>query len=304
MLNRRRFLSISAAALGVAPMARAGEAPVYLWSGIALGARATVRLSHPDAAAITARVAAEIERLEDVFSLYRTDSSLMRLNVAGRLDLPSPELLECLTLAGAVHQATGGLFDPTVQPLWAIWAKRAAAGARPSAAELATLRARGGWPDLRLSASAISLPSGGALTLNGIAQGYIADRVAALLAAEGLTDILIDTGEHHALGGHPDGGDWPVRLAEGGEVGLRSRALATSAPLGTVFDAAVTKGHILHPATGEPAETRWRSVSISAPSAALADALSTAACLAGSRAEIDAFAGAFAGARCESAVPV
>ncbi|MDI3338012.1 FAD:protein FMN transferase [Defluviimonas aestuarii] len=304
MLNRRRFLSISAAALGVAPIARAGEAPVYLWSGIALGARATIRLSHPDAAAITERIAAEIDRLEDVFSLYRTDSSLMRLNVAGRLDLPSPELLECLTLAGAVHQATGGLFDPTVQPLWSIWAKRAAAGARPSTAELATLRARGGWPDLRLSASAISLPSGGALTLNGIAQGYIADRVAALLAAEGLTDILIDTGEHHALGGHPDGGDWLVRLAEGGQVGLRSRALATSAPLGTVFDAAGAKGHILHPATGEPAETRWRSVSISAPSAALADALSTAACLAGSRAEIDAFAGAFAGARCEAAVPV
>ncbi len=304
MLNRRRFLSISAAAVGFAPMARAGDAPVYLWSGAALGARATIRLSHPDAAAITERVAAEIDRLENVFSLYRADSALMHLNKAGRLDLPPPELLECLTLAGAVHQATGGLFDPTVQPLWAIWAERAPVGVRPSAAELAALRARGGWSDLRLSASAISLAPDGALTLNGIAQGYIADRVAALLASEGLTDILIDTGEHHALGGQPDGGDWPVRLAEGGQVNLRSRALATSAPLGTVFDAAGTKGHILHPATGEPATPLWRAVSISAPSAALADALSTAACLAGSRAEIDAFASAFAGVRCEAVVPV
>lgn len=303
MLNRRRFLSISAAALAFSPVARAGGAPIHLWSGIALGARATIRLSHPDAAAITRRAAAEIERLENVFSLYRADSALMRLNATGRLDTPPPDLLECLTLAGAVHRATGGLFDPTVQPLWAIWAERATAGTRPAAAELARLRARGGWPDLRYSASVVSLAPGSALTLNGIAQGYIADRIAALLEAEGLTDILIDTGEHRALGGHPDGGVWPVKLAQGGEVGLRSRALATSAPLGTAFDAAGKLGHILHPATGEPAATLWRAISISAPSAAVADALSTAACLAGSRAEIDAFADVFTGARCESAIP-
>ncbi len=301
MLNRRRFLSISATALAFSPMARAGGAPMYLWSGIALGARATIRLSHPDAPAITRRAAAEIERLENVFSLYRADSALMRLNATGRLDTPPPELLECLTLAGAAHRATSGLFDPTVQPLWAIWAERATAGTRPTAGELEEVRGRGGWPDLRYSASAVSLAPGCALTLNGIAQGYIADRIAALLEAEGLTDILIDTGEHRALGGHPDGGAWPVKLAHGGEVGLRSRALATSAPLGTAFDTAGKLGHILHPATGEPAASLWRAISISAPSAAVADALSTAACLAGSRAEIDAFANAFTGARVESA---
>ncbi len=302
MLTRRRFLTVSAAALALAPSARAGETPIHTWTGIALGARATIRIAHPDAAAICARAATEIDRLENVFSLYRPDSTLMRLNAAGRIDAPPAELLECLALAGSVHRATDGLFDPTVQPLWALWAEHATAGTRPAASELVDARARGGWPDLRYSASAVSLASGSALTLNGIAQGYIADRVAALLEAEGLTDILIDTGEHRALGGHPGGGAWPVRLAQGGEVNLRSRALATSAPLGTVFDAAGKLGHILNPKTGEPAASLWRAISISAPSAALADALSTAACLAGTRAEIDAFANAFAGARCESAV--
>ncbi len=58
-----------------------------------------------------------------------------------------------------------------------------------------------------------------ALTLNGIGQGYVADRVAALLEAEGLTDILIDTGEFRALGGSPEGGEWPVRLEASGSVG-------------------------------------------------------------------------------------
>lgn len=302
MLTRRRFLTVSAAALALAPPARGNAAPLHIWSGMALGARATIRIAHPDAVAICARAAAEIERLENVFSLYRPDSSLMRLNAAGRIDAPPAELLECLTIAGSVHRVTDGCFDPTIQPLWALWAERAVAGTRPTTGELAELRARGGWPDIRMDAARISLAPGTALTLNGIAQGYIADRVAALLSAEGLADILIDTGEHRAVGGHPDGGDWPVRLAQGGAVGLRNRALATSAPLGTAFDAAGRAGHILHPATGEPAVPIWRAVSVSAASAALADALSTAACLAADRSRIDSWVSAFGNARCESAV--
>ncbi|WP_347313385.1 FAD:protein FMN transferase [Defluviimonas sp. SAOS-178_SWC] len=302
MLTRRRFLTVSAAALAFAPSARSGETPIHTWTGIALGARATIRIAHPDAAAICARAAAEIDRLEDVFSLYRPDSALMRLNAAGRIDAPPAELLECLTLAGSAHRATDGFFDPTVQPLWSLWAEHAARGTRPSVGALAEARASGGWPDLRFDTAGIRLRAGMGLTLNGIGQGYIADRVAGLLEAEGLTDILIDTGEHRALGGHPGGGDWPIRLAQGGDVGLRNRALATSAPLGTVFDVAGRAGHILDPKSGEPALPVWRAVSVSAPSAALADALSTAACLGADRTTIDRWLSAFAGARCESAV--
>ncbi|MCV2865896.1 FAD:protein FMN transferase [Albidovulum sediminicola] len=304
MLNRRRFLTISAASLAMASPVRSGAAGVYTWSGIALGARATIRIAHPDAAAICARAAAEIDRLEDVFSLYRVDSALMRLNAAGQIDAPPPELLECLTIAGAVHRATGGLFDPTVQPLWALWAERSVAGGRPAAEDLAAVRAIGGWSDLRLDAAQVAVLPGMALTLNGIAQGYIADRVATLLEAEGLSDVLIDTGEFRAIGGHPEGGDWPVRLAEGGAVNLRSRALATSAPLGTVFDAEGQAGHILDPRAGLPAAAKWRAVSISAPSAALADALSTAACMASDVDEIAGWLSRFEDARCEAAVPV
>ena len=302
MLTRRRFLTVSAATIALAASARADTTPLHTWTGVALGARATIRIAHPDAAAICELAAAEIDRLEDVFSLYRRESSIMRLNASGQIDAPPAELLECLTLAGSVHRATGGLFDPTVQPLWALWAERASSGTRPTTFELAEARARGGWSDLRMDAARVSVAPGMALTLNGIAQGYIADRVAALLASEGLTDILIDTGEHRAVGGHPDGGDWPIRLAQGGGVGLRNRALASSAPLGTVFDAEGRAGHILHPLTGDPALSVWRAVSVSAPSAALADALSTAACLAVDRAQIDKWLSGFAETRCESAV--
>ena len=302
MMNRRRFLTITAAATAglAAPAALAG--PKRVWTGIALGARASIRLDHPAAGAIAARAAAEIARLEGIFSLFRADSALSRLNAEGRLDAPPPELLQCLTLAGAVHRASSGAFDPTVQPLWALWAERAAAGTRPTQAELAAVRDLGGWDDLRLDEAAITMAPGMGLTLNGIAQGFIGDRVAALLAAEGLTNILIDSGEFVALGQMPGGGAWPVRLAQGGTADLSNRALATSAPTGTVFDQNGRYGHILDPRTGEPAPARWSGISITAPSAALADALSTGACLMADRPEIDTAAAEF-GATCVSAVP-
>ena len=98
------------------------------------------------------------------------------------------------------------------------------------------------------------------------------------------------------LTGRPGGGDWPVLLEAGGRLALRQRAVASSAPLGTTSDDGGTNGHILDPATGMPAAVQWRSVSVSAPSAAVADALATAACLMPDVASIEALVDRFAGA--------
>ncbi|MCB1444708.1 MAG: FAD:protein FMN transferase [Rhizobiaceae bacterium] len=298
MISRRRLIAISAAMALLPAVARAAPARLH-WAGQALGARASIRLDHPDAAAITARVLSEIDRLETILSLYRRDSALSRLNRDGRLDAPPFELLDCLSLAGTVHRASGGRFDPTVQPLWALWAESAAAGHKPDAEAIEQARRRTGWARIALDEAAITLEPGMALTLNGIGQGYVADRIAAFLEAEGLTDILIDTGELRALGGRPEGGDWPVRMPDGERLALRQRALATSAPLGTTFDRAGQDGHILDPATGRPAAAAWRSISISAPSAALADALATAACLMPDEGTVRAMTGRFDGVRLE-----
>tara|TARA_R110002072_G_scaffold847_35_gene6897 strand:+ start:833 stop:1741 length:909 start_codon:yes stop_codon:yes gene_type:complete len=298
MTNRRRFLAISAAAFAFPGTSKAE--PIYTWQGTALGARASLRLAHPDAKAISIRVAAEISRLEDIFSLYRNSSALSQLNRAGTLQAPPFELLGCLSLAGAVHRASGGRFDPTIQPLWNSYAQASANGTLPEPRALRAARALTDWAGVTLSPAAITMRSGMALTLNGIAQGYIADRVAEMLNAEGLRNILINTGEFRALGTHPDGNAWPVRLAAGGEVPLAARALATSAPLGTTFDEGAQMGHILDPRTGLPARTKWREITISAESAAVADALSTAACLFETRADLRVCLARFQGVRLEA----
>lgn len=303
-ISRRRFLTISAIAATLPGILAARPAP-QLWVGQAMGARASIRIDHPKAEAITARCLAEIDRLESILSLYREDSALARLNRTGHLDAPPFELLDVLTLAGTVHRASDGRFDVTLQPLWALWAEAAAKGHRPDAQARQAALARSGWPRVTIASERITLEPGMALTLNGIGQGYVADRVAALLDAEGLTNVLVDTGEFRALGTQPGGQDWPLRLAGSGtEVRLRSRALATSAPLGTCFDTAGRDGHILDPRIGAPTVSPWGQISISAPNAALADALTTAACLTRDRTELDALISAFPAARLEEAIAI
>ncbi|SET77762.1 FAD:protein FMN transferase [Oceanicella actignis] len=284
----RRFVLIAAgaaavaAALGPGREGRAGARPLARWRGVALGAEAQILLDHPEPGPLLAAARDELARIEAIFSLHRPDSALARLNREGRLDAPPPELRAALALARRVHALTGGAFDPTVQPLWRLMAR---SGGRPSAAELAEARARIGLGRVIDDGRALRFAAPGmALTFNGLAQGLAADRVAALLRAAGLRSALIDAGEHRALGARPDGGPWRIGLApppgaEGRRApfALRDAALATSAPAGLLF-APSGPGHILDPRP-EGAGPRWAQVSVRAPSAALADALSTALCL-------------------------
>lgn len=297
LLSRRRFIAISAAAF--APTMTIANTPeLHVETGIALGATVTLRLYHPDAPRLAAMAIEEIRRLEAIFSLYLPTSALSRLNRDATLAAPPFELLDCLTLAGAVNRASGGSFDPTIQPLWQAEAKARELGQPLSHAERADLMADVGWDGVTLAAEAISLRRGMALTLNGIAQGYIADRVAALLATHGLSRALIDTGEMVAL---PEG-DWTIHLSEGSKLTLQNRALATSSPQGMTFGGDGVTSHIFNPTTGRPVQSRWRSMTVSAGSAALADALSTAACLCDVKADAAALCEAFPGAALESAI--
>jgi thiamine biosynthesis lipoprotein len=294
MLTRRRFIAISAA---LAPSMALPDTGPHVETGLALGATVTLRLSHPDAPRLAAMAMDEIRRLEKIFSLYLPASSLSQLNRGGALQSPPFELLDCLSLVGAVHRASEGRFDPTVQPLWRAEAAALERGTPLSETERADLRASVGWEGVTLAPAAIALRPGMALTLNGIAQGWIADRIAGLLASHGLTRALIDTGEMVAL---PEG-EWPVRLPDR-DITLQGRALATSAPLGMTFGGDGRTSHILNPATGHPVLSVWKSVTVSAPSAALADALSTAACLIRTRSEILALCNQFPGAALGSAI--
>ncbi len=302
MPDRRRFLTIAACGALVpvlAPVAaRAGGAPTVWWRGVALGAQATIRLAGTGRAAAgetIAAVKAELARLEDIFSLYRPGSAISRLNRDGVLDAPPVELIEVLGDCDSVHEATGGAFDPTIQPLWLALAKAGNSGR----GDLPARRGDIGWRHVRVAPDRVAFDRPGmAITLNGVAQGDVTDRIAGLLRARGYEDVLVDMGEIRALGDH-DGGGWRAGIAmpDGRmvrRVTLRERCLATSSPMGTVLDARRGIGHIIDPRPGGKRPAR-RLVSVSAPRASIADALSTGCCL------LSAEAAATAAARCRGA---
>ncbi|MCB1479409.1 MAG: FAD:protein FMN transferase [Tepidamorphaceae bacterium] len=280
-ITRRRFIAISAAtaAVGMSGVYSAA-ASMQQWQGVALGAHAQIRLAGLDASraqTLLTEVRKEISRLEDLFSLYRPQSALCRLNADGHLTSPSPDFLALASQISAAHAISKGMFDPTVQPLWQAYAE---AGGKPDMDALADARARAGWRRVAVDADRISLPKGGALTLNGIAQGFVTDRIAAYLRSEGLSEALVEVGEISAIGAPAGTEGWPVHIGstDGPEMRLRDRAIATSAPSGTVFSAD-GESHLIDPVSGKPAASDWLRTSVVHDSAAMADALSTAAAL-------------------------
>ncbi len=119
-----------------------------------------------------------------------------------------------------------------------------------------------------------------AITLNGIAQGYITDRIAGLLRNEGFEQAMVDLGEFRALGNHPEGRAWRAGLRGGRTVGLSDNALAVSGGYGTTFEPGGRFHHIFDPANGASANA-LREAAVIAPRAMIADGLATAICVAG-----------------------
>jgi thiamine biosynthesis lipoprotein len=294
--TRRRFIAITAAAGGLPLLpfaARAAQAAgplARVWSGAAMGADASMTLHHPDPATADRLIAAslaEVERLEKALSLYRPESALSALNREGFVENPPFDLVQVLAESRRYGDMTDGAFDITVQPLWELYSahfsKPGASPDGPSAEARAASVAHVGQEALEVDAALVRLtrPFMG-VTLNGIGQGYVTDRVVELLRAGGVEHALVDMGETRALGGHPAGGGWSVGLEDPRELGkidecitIADRAVATSGGYGARFDAAGRFNHLFEPRSGRTS-WRWLSVSVESATAAEADALSTA----------------------------
>jgi thiamine biosynthesis lipoprotein len=298
--TRRRFLRVVAAVAGV-PLTiatvrtLAPKARLHTWQGEVLGAPSEVTLWHPDSAfaqRTILRVRHQIERFERIFSLYRGNSEISRLNEAGTLMKPSPELHKLIEESQRLGELSGGAFDISVQPLWRLyeahfWShtdiqRDIAARAREVAQEVVDFRR------IDSGASAIRFARPGmAITLNGIAQGYISDAIADMLRTEGFESAVVDAGEYRTIGGHPDGRPWRIGIRDGRDanridrtVDLEDMALAVSGGYGTTFEASGRFHHIFDPRTGASAKNLV-DVAVIGPRATAADGLATAICVGG-----------------------
>ena len=232
---------------------------------------------------------AELELVESVMSLYRPESEICQLNREGVLDKPHPHLVAVLREAERTSRRTGGAFDITVQPLWEVFSTAKKDGRLPDEAAVAAARERVDWRRVSVAAERVRLAGGTQITLNGIAQGFAADRVRAVLESHGVQHALLNTGELATIGLKPSADPWTVGIQHPRQsdayvavAGLSGRAMATSGDYETTFSTDFRQHHVFDPRSGH-SPTELASVTIVAPTAIQADALSTAAMVLGTR---------------------
>ena len=270
----------------------------------ALGTFATLLVTHPDTL-VPAHdlLTAELAAMDMACSRFRPDSELSRVNHARGRPVPVSALFaEALAVALAAAEFTDGDVDPTCgQSLVRLGYDRDFAQARARTGPLRRPPSpAGGWRsvDLDRDRREVTVPAGVMLDLGATAKALAADRAAASIRDAAGCGVLVNLGGDIAVAGDPPGDGWRVGIAD--DVGfdtrmadiehsqvvlIRDGGLATSSTSARAWrrDGADLH-HIIVPATGRPADSCWRTVSVAAASCVGANIASTAAILRGEHA--------------------
>ncbi len=257
----------------------------------------TCRVLVTDAGALDAAQALARSHLADLdaaASRFRPDSEVSRLaaRAAGRpvSQLVSFLLADYLRAALEMSDLTDGLVDPSVgaalvasgydADIEEIRASEASRGSDPLPAP--------GWRSIRLSdLNVVSVPQGMLIDLGATAKAHAADTIARRLAATHRGGFLVNLGGDIAVSGSVPEGGWNIgiELADGREAQvIRSDGAAvctSSTQLRTWTTGTEVRHHIIDPRTGASAPPVWASVTCAAPSAIVANAMSTAAVVLG-----------------------
>jgi len=234
------------------------------------------------------------QALDNELSAWNPASTLSAVNAAAGTPQPvavSSNFATVLQAALTYCAATEGAFNPLIGPVMQVWGFNGAQRpVRPAAEDLATLLTRTQWSDIHLTTGAqatvrLALPSM-QLDLGAIAKGYAVDVAWERLKTAGHTNLLIDLGGNlRALGeAAPERGGWRTGVRNpfqsnalvGKFLMHDGEAVATSGNYERFVEIdGLRYAHIMDGRTGQPV-TGMAGVTVIAPDAMTADALSTA----------------------------
>ncbi|MBK9126150.1 MAG: FAD:protein FMN transferase [Chloroflexi bacterium] len=298
-ISRRQFIRITASA----GLLIAGGAGVGLLKGLGTGQRVSETrmlmgsIAHLDVVsddpvyAREAIVAAldTMSALEDVFSRFRPASQLSRLNADGVLRRPHPAFVDVLSTAVRFGDLTGGAFDVTIEPVLRVYREAALAGTLPDLVAVAAARERVDYRRIRVAAGEIRLTAPGmAVTLDGIAKGYIIDAGTAVLKRLGFDHVMVEVGGDLQTVSSAGRDPWRIEIQRPRPASpqmyarLDGRAIATSGDYQYTFSSDLRAHHIVDPHSGVSPD-ELAGASVIAPTACEADALSTALMVMGAR---------------------
>lgn len=234
----------------------------------------------------------EIDRLEAQLTVYRDDSEVSRLNAnaAAAPVIVEENLFQLFARAQVLHEQTAGAFDIAVGALIKTWGFHRRQGRMPSDAERAAALAMCGMRHVHLDPERHSVAFAGPgveINLGSIGKGFALDQVMRWIHRQWQVKNVLIHGGHSSIfaRGHEPGAKrgWSIGLLDPDDhtnrlavLRLHNRGLGTSAAAQQNFVHEGRRlGHILDPRTGRPAEG-MRMATVTAPTAAEADALATA----------------------------
>lgn len=264
----------------------------------AMGTDVTVHAPGDDEAAITASVARCFEAQERVFSRFRRDSELSKLNRAKTPMRVSAPLFDALLSAQRWHAFTDGLFDPGVgRSMIALGYDRSFSPGALDDDRPAKSAVRGSIAELILDeiTRTVHRPAHVQIDLGGMIKGRTVDDAVSPwrgpLSLGGLPALAIDAGGDAVLVGDPDGEGWLVDVEDPRDpervlltMHVRDRSVATSASNRRVWRRGDERmHHLLDPRTGRPSTTDLVQATVIAPTTEAADVLAKTAFLLGAR---------------------
>ena len=230
-----------------------------------------------------------LKALELYLSANVDDSDITAINrAAGKKSVRIPaDLYPVFERAVFFAEKTSGAFNPVIGSVVKLWNIGFDNARVPPARAINEALAFTDYTALTLQEGECFLQKAGMqLDLGGIAKGFAADECARIIKAHHIDNALIDIGGTvTALGVRPDGkpliiGIRDPRLRQGEPIMAvigHNKSIATSGSYERYFEQdGIRYHHILDPATGYPVQSNLVSVSILSPTAADADALSTA----------------------------
>lgn len=219
--------------------------------------------------------------------VYEKDRKLKR----GSIDLSDRETAEIIERACKISALTDGAFDITVAPLsdlWGFWNENFRV---PTDNEIKSTLLYTGYDKISFSGDGIKIPDGFSLDFGAVAKGYSGDCIVKLLAERNVKNALISLGGNVvAVGAKGNGRLWKIGIknpfGDGyfGYVEVKDKSVITSGGYERYFDLNGKRySHIIDMKTGRPAETDIASVTVISSDGFLADALSTALYVLGSK---------------------
>jgi thiamine biosynthesis lipoprotein len=236
----------------------------------------------------------ELERIDRVASRFRSDSELSRLNSrAGTETEVSIDLFEAIDVALSMAAATEGLVDPTVgAAMIRLGYDRDFSEVVPGVdGDPPPARAVPGWRSVSIDRcrGTVGLPEHTVLDLGATAKALAADRAARSIHDRLGCGVLVSLGGDAAASGPAPVGGFAIGIADTCTADMASETVAISS--GGLASSGIgvrqwqlgthRVHHILDPATGRPATTRWKTVSTTAATCVEANAASTAAIVRG-----------------------